>query len=51
MWGVKTNVIPEEIRATGTTSKSLTKYVTNKPGKQNIRQLKTTAILGTAQIL
>jgi len=47
MWDVKTKVI----RATGTTLKSFTKYLTNIPGMHNIRGLKKTAILGTAHIL
>jgi hypothetical protein len=38
-------------RATGTTSKLFTKYLTNIPGMHNIRELKKTAILGTAHIL
>jgi hypothetical protein len=32
MWNVKTKVIPVIIGATGTISKSLTKYVSNIPG-------------------
>jgi len=32
MWNVKTKVIPVIIRATGTTSKSFRKYVSNIPG-------------------
>jgi hypothetical protein len=45
---VKTKVIPVIIRATGSISKSLRKYLNNKPGKHN--ELQRTAILGTAHI-
>jgi hypothetical protein len=34
--------------ATGTTSKSLRQYLSNIPGKHEIRELQKTAILGTA---
>jgi len=51
MWNVKTKVIPVIIGATGTVSKSLRKYVTNKPGKHEVKELQKTAILGTAHIL
>ena len=49
MWDVKKKVIPVEIRATETTSKSFTKYLTNIPAK-HIRGLNKTVILGTANI-
>ena len=51
MWNVKTKVIPVIIGATGTISKSLGKYVSNIPGKHDIKELQKTAILGTAHIL
>ena len=51
MWNVKTKVIPVIIRATGTISKSLRKYVSNIPGKHVVKELQKTAILGTAHIL
>ena len=49
MWNVKTNVIPVIIGATGTISKSFRKYVSNIPGKHEVKELQETAILGTAQ--
>ena len=48
---VKTNVIPVIIGATGTISKSFRKYVSNIPGKHEVKELQKTAILGTAHIL
>ena len=51
MWIVKTKVIPVIIGATGTISKSFRKYVSNIPGKHEVKELQTTAILGTAHIL
>ena len=51
MWNVKTKVIPVIIVATGTISKSFRKYVSNIPGKHEIKDLQKTAILGTAHIL
>ena len=51
MWNVKTRVITVIIGATGTISKSFRKYVTNMPGKHEVRALQKTAILGTAHIL
>ena len=38
MWNVKTKVIPVLIGATGTTSKSLGKYVSNIPGKHEVKE-------------
>jgi hypothetical protein len=37
MWNVKTRVIPVIIGATGTISKSFTKYVSNIPGNHEVR--------------
>ena len=51
MWNVKTKVIPVIIGATGTTSKSFRKYVSNIPGEHEVKELQKTAILGTAHIL
>jgi hypothetical protein len=51
MWNVKTNVIPVIIGATGTISKSFRKYLSNVPGKHEVKELQKTAILGTAHIL
>ena len=50
MWNVKTKVIPVIMGATGTISKSLRKYVSNIPGKHEVKELQKTAILGTAHI-
>ena len=51
MWNVKTKVIPVIIGATGTVSKSFRKYLSNIPGKHEVKELQKTAILGTAHIL
>ena len=51
MWNVKTKVIPVIIVATGTTSKSFRKCVSNIPGKHEDKELQKTTILGTAHIL
>jgi len=52
MWNVKTKVMmPVIIGATGTISKSHRKYVSNIPGKHDVKELQKTAILGTAHIL
>jgi hypothetical protein len=40
--------IPVIISATGTTSKSFRKNPTNKPGKQEFKELQKTATLGTS---
>ena len=44
-------MIPVIIGATGTISKSFRKYVSNKPGKHEVKELQKTAILGTAHTL
>ena len=49
MWNVK--VIPVIIGATGIISKSFRKYVSNIPGKHEVKEVHKTAILGTAHIL
>jgi len=51
MWNVKTKVIPVIIGATGTISNSFRKYVSNIPGKHEVKELQKTAILGTAHIV
>jgi len=51
MWNVKTKVIPVIIGATGTVSKSFRKYMSNIPGKHEVKEIQKTAILGTAHIL
>ena len=51
MWNVKTKVTPVIIGATGTISKSFRKYMSNVPGKHEVKELQKTAILGTAHIL
>jgi hypothetical protein len=51
MWNVKTKMIPVIIGATGTTSKSFRKYMSNIPGKHEVKELQKTAILDTAHIL
>jgi len=45
MWNVKTKMIPVITRATGTISKSFRKYVSNIPGKHEVKELQKTAIL------
>ena len=50
-WNVKTNVIPVITGATGTISKSFTKYLSNTPGKHEMKELQKTAILCTAHTL
>jgi hypothetical protein len=44
-------VIPVISGASGTISKSFRKYVSNIPGKHEVRELQKTAIFGTAHIL
>jgi len=51
MWNVKTKVIPVIIGATGTISKLFRKYVSNIPGKYEVKVLVKTATLDTAHIL
>jgi hypothetical protein len=51
MWNVQARVIPVVIGATGTVSKSFRKYVSNIPGKYDVKELQKTAILGSAHIL
>jgi hypothetical protein len=51
MWNVKTKVITVIIGATGTISKSFRKYVSNIPGKHEVKELQKTAVLRTTHIL
>jgi hypothetical protein len=51
MWNVKTRVIPVIMGATETISKSFRKYVSTIPGNHEVKELKKTAMLGTAHIL
>ena len=51
IWNVKSKVIPVIIGATGTISESFRKYVSNIPGKHEVKELQKTAILGTAHIV
>jgi hypothetical protein len=51
MWNVKTKMLPVIIRVTGTISRSSRKYVSNIPGKHEVKELQKTVILGTAHIL
>jgi len=48
MWTVNTKVITVVTGATGTTSKSLSWYLSNISGRHKIKKLKKTATLGTA---
>ena len=51
MWNVKAKVKPVITGATGTISKSLKQYLSNIPGKHEIKELQKTAILCTAHML
>jgi len=51
MWNVKTKAIPEIKGATGTISKLFRKYMSNIPGKHEVKELQKTAILGPAHVL
>jgi len=51
MWNVKTKLIPVIIGATGSISKPFRKYLSNIPGKHEIKELQKAAILGTAHVL
>ena len=44
-------MIPIILGATGAISKSFRKYVSNIPGHHEVKELQSTAILGTAHIL
>jgi len=51
MWNIKTKVMPVTKGATATISKSFTQYLSNVPGKHEIKETQKKAILGTAHIL
>jgi hypothetical protein len=51
MWEVRTIVISVVTGATGTISKSFKKYLNSIQGKNEIKEIQKTAILGTAHIL
>jgi len=51
MWDVGAEVISVKRGATGTISKSLRQYLSNIPGKHEIKKLYKTVILGTEHIL
>jgi hypothetical protein len=51
MWNIKTEVVPVIIGTTGIISKSFRKYLSNIPGKHEIKELQKATIVGTAQIL
>jgi len=51
MRNVEAKVIPVITEANGTISKSLRKYLSNTPGKHEIKKLQNTDILDTAHIL
>jgi len=51
MWNVKANVILVTAGATGTTSKSFTKYLNSIPGRGDDKKLQKAAILSTAHKL
>jgi len=51
MWNVKAKMIPVITGETGTISKLLRQYLSNIPGKHEIKELQKTAILCNAHIL
>jgi len=51
MWNVKAKVMPLIIGATGTISKLLKQYLSNMPGKHEIKELQKNSLLGNAHIL
>ena len=51
MRNVKAKLMPVIIGATGTVSKSLKQYLSNTPGKHEIKELQKTAVVGTAHKL
>jgi len=51
IWNVKAKLIPVIIGMTGTISKLLRRYLSNIPGKHEIKALQNTAILSTAHTL
>jgi len=51
MWNVKAKVTPLIIGAIGTISKSLSQYLSNIPGKHEIKEPQKTAILSTEHLV
>ena len=51
MWYVRAKLVLVIIGTTGTISISLLPYLSNIPGNEEIKELQTTVILGTAHIL
>jgi hypothetical protein len=51
MWNLRTNVIPVIIKKNEAIQKSFKKYLSNIPGKHEIKELQKTAILGNAHVL
>ena len=51
MWNVKTKAIPVITGETRSISKLFRKYVSNIPGKYEVKELQKTVILRTAHIL
>jgi len=51
MRSLKTKVIPVLNGEIGSTSKSFRKYLSNMPGKHEVKELQKTAVLGTAHVL
>jgi len=51
MWTVKARVIPVIIGPPRAISRPFIKYLSNIPGKHEIKELETTAILGTVHVL
>jgi len=51
MYNLKAKVTPVIIGTTGTISKSLRQYLSNIPGKREIKEMQKTAILDTAHTL
>jgi len=50
MWNVKAEVKPVIIGVTGTISRSLRQYLSNIPGKHEIKELQKTAVLDTCTL-
>ena len=51
MWNVKARVVPVVVGALGATSPGIEKHLDNIPGKQDVRPLLKSALLGSAHIL
>ena len=51
MWNVKAKLTRVILKATGTISKSLSQYLSNIPGKQEIKELQKNSLLSAAHIL